>query len=125
MYFIRNGRYSVHVNDKFITKANIKFNDEEENNEDENIVNELFDGDHFGEIGLIYETKRTATVRSENYGTLAKLSKSSYQDMLKTFESMSLLFKQQMFKYDDKILRFLEFELDKISYFRNLKMQTK
>ena len=125
MYFIRNGRYSVHVNDKFITKANIKFNDEEENNEDENIVNELYDGDHFGEIGLIYETKRTATVRSENYGTLAKLSKSSYQDMLKTFESMSLLFKQQMYKYDDKILRFLEFELDKISYFRNLKMQTK
>ena len=125
MYFIRNGRYSVHVNDKFITKANIKFNDEEENNEDENIVNELYDGDHFGEIGLIYETKRTATVRSENYGTLAKLSKSSYQDMLKTFDSMSLLFKQQMYKYDDKILRFLEFELDKISYFRNLKMQTK
>ena len=30
-----------------------------------------------------------------------------------------------MYKYDDKILRFLEFELDKINYFRTLKMQTK
>ena len=78
MYFIRNGRYSVHVTDSFITNANIKFDDEDEKNQDENKVSELFDGDHFGEIGLIYETKRTATVRSENYGTLAKLSKSSY-----------------------------------------------
>ena len=93
MYFIRNGRYSIHVSDNFITNTNLKFDDEDEKNQDENIVSELFDGDHFGEIGLIYETKRTATVRSENYGTLAKLSKSSYQEMMKTFDSMSTLFK--------------------------------
>ena len=85
----------------------------------------LFDNDHFGEIGLLFGSKRTATVRSENYGTLALLSKSAYGEMLKTFDGMSNHFKNHIFKYDDKILRFLEFELEKIPYFSRLDMLTK
>jgi CRP-like cAMP-binding protein len=93
MYFIRNGRYTVHVKDNFVTKTTITSEDESKLDRDQFMVRELYDGDHFGEIGVIFNTKRTATVRSENYGTLARLTKSSYLEMLKTFDSMSTLFK--------------------------------
>lgn len=59
----------------------------------------MVDGAHFGEIGMLFDCKRTATVRSENYGTLAKLSKSHYVELNKTFETFSSLLKKQIFKY--------------------------
>ena len=33
----------------------------------------LVEGDHFGEIGTIYDCKRTATIVSRNYNTMAVL----------------------------------------------------
>jgi len=53
------------------------------------------------------------------------LSKTAYNEMLKIFENMSPLFKKHMFKYTDSVLAFLEFELDKIPYFRMLSASTK
>ena len=35
----------------------------------------LVEGDHFGEIGLIYGCKRTATVNARNYTTIATFSR--------------------------------------------------
>jgi hypothetical protein len=126
MYFIRAGRYTVHVKDQFITRRSVAVTEEnQEDDKNKDRCRELFEGDHFGEIGLIYGTKRTATVRSENYGTIALLSKSAYNDMIKSFDSMANLFKQHMFKYSDKLLNFLEFEMEKIDYFRQLNATTK
>ena len=126
MYFIRNGRYTVHVKDQFLVKSSLS--DEtsgKEDDRDKELVSELFDGDHFGEIGLIYGAKRTATVRSENYGTLALLSKTSFLEMLKSFDNMANLFKLYTLKYHDPVLNFIGFEMDKVPYFKNLTMQTK
>ena len=53
------------------------------------------------------------------------LSKTDYLEMLKTFDTMTNLFKHYMFKYNDKLQRFLEFELNKIPYFRQLTNMTK
>lgn len=126
MYFIRNGRYTVHVKDQFLAKQSLhQETSGKEDERDKELVSELFDGDHFGEIGLIYGAKRTATVRSENYGTLALLSKTAYVEMLKSFENMANLFKLYTLKYHDPILNFIGFELDKIHYFRHLAMNTK
>ena len=36
-------------------------------------VSKLNEGDHFGEIGMIYRCERTATVYSMNYNTFATL----------------------------------------------------
>ena len=72
MYFIRNGKFSVHVRMEHLRPVNI---DEEHQAKP---LHYLIDGDHFGEIGMLFDCKRTATVRSENYGTLAKLTKSSF-----------------------------------------------
>lgn len=81
MYFIRNGKFSVHVKVEHLKPV-------ADDSEKPQPVTHLIDGDHFGEIGLIFECKRTATVRSENYGTLAMLKKSHYVELTKTFDSL-------------------------------------
>ena len=80
MYFIRNGKFSVTVKQDYISP-------ETEDNQPE-LVSYLIDGDMFGEISLLYNCKRTATVRSENYGNLALLKQSDYIELTKTFEPL-------------------------------------
>lgn len=65
-------------------------------------------GDHFGEIGLIYGCKRTATIQSENYGQLALLTKSNMLELQKNFEGIQTLFKNDIMTYKDKNRSFLE-----------------
>jgi hypothetical protein len=36
-------------------------------------MKKLKEGDHFGEIAMIYKCRRTATFISKNYNTMAKL----------------------------------------------------
>lgn len=43
-------------------------------NEELVAVRLLVEGDHFGEIGVMFECKRTATIVSRNYNTMACLS---------------------------------------------------
>jgi CRP-like cAMP-binding protein len=54
----------------------------------ENIIKELRPGDYFGEIALIYGCKRTATVKSLKYSTLAIFKKSDYKDILIEFPDL-------------------------------------
>lgn len=37
------------------------------------LVRALYPGDHFGEISMIYKCRRTGTVISDNYNTMATL----------------------------------------------------
>ena len=93
MYFIRNGKFSVHVKTEHLIVV-------DQENEPKPVTH-LIDGDHFGEIGMLFDSKRTATVRSENYGTLAILRKQQFIELTKTFESFTTIFKKQVFKYQD------------------------
>ena len=117
MYFIRNGKFSVHVKVEHLIVI------DQENQPKP--VTHLIDGDHFGEIGMIFDSKRTATVRSENYGTLAILKMSQFIELSKTFELFSSLFKKQIFKYHDPLTTWLFMEMEKIQYFKNLSLITK
>lgn len=45
-------------------------------------------GDYFGEISLVYGCKRTATVVSTKYSTLAMLEKSRYKEILIEFPDL-------------------------------------
>ena len=45
----------------------------------------LVEGDHFGELSLIYKCARTATVVSENYSTFARLAKSRFRQVISEF----------------------------------------
>ena len=120
MYFIAKGKYDVYVKKNHIVSVN-----QYSENSKEKPDRSLQDGEHFGEIGLIYGCKRTATVESANYGTLAMLNFDSYKELQKSFENIGELFKKQICLYDDEVKIFLEMACDKIDYFRNLSFMTK
>jgi len=44
-------------------------------------VRSLIDSDHFGEIALIYDCKRSCTVVSQNYCTLATISRPDFSEV--------------------------------------------
>ena len=64
MYFIKVGIYSV----SFKPPSKGYNLDQKENEVALSQEKKLKVGDHFGEIGLIYGSRRTATIKSENYG---------------------------------------------------------
>lgn len=70
MYFIRTGEFEVTIKSSFHDQ-NLASNGPK--------VRKLFDGDHFGEIGLIFNTNRTANVKSLNYGSLAMLTQGGFK----------------------------------------------
>ena len=122
MYFIRNGSFEVSIKSKFGNMANVV---EAEDLESKN----LYDGDHFGEIGLIFECNRTASVKSLNYGSLAKLTETGFKSLQHEFTTEKINFNKAftnyIFKYKDELRTFLEMECDKIKYFKDLSMTTK
>jgi CRP-like cAMP-binding protein len=65
----------------FIIQGDCVLNIIEDNLKSYDAVKVMVEGDHIGEIGLIYRCKRTASVISRNYNTLARLGKERYREM--------------------------------------------
>lgn len=89
IYFIANGEAVVNIHD---TKK-----------ESFNNFRALTDGHHFGEIGVVYNCKRTASVLVRTYSTLARLSKINYQSLvgeIPEFETEMQNFILQMYNDD-------------------------
>lgn len=68
MYFIAKGDCSVNVRDE---KKNEHFG-----------FRILKEGDHFGEISMIFKCRRSATVVSRNYNTMAMLTEESFKSLV-------------------------------------------
>ncbi|CDW87072.1 cyclic nucleotide-binding protein [Stylonychia lemnae] len=85
----------------------------------------LLPGDHFGEISMIYGCARTATVKANNYCTLAKLSKEHFEEMIHKTPQLLDKFKTKIYHYDDNVKLFLEKQLDSIDYLQSVPFQTK
>ena len=66
LYFLAKGSCEVFVKDQF------------EGLVEETLVNKLKDGDHFGEMTMLYECNRSATVIAESYCTCAAMNRKSY-----------------------------------------------
>ena len=77
-------------------------------------------GDYFGEIALIYGSKRSATVTSTKYSTLAMLVKESYKDILIEFPDLQQQLKKHIFTYNDRIKRFQKESIQKVEYFKDI-----
>jgi len=118
MFFIAKGRYDVFIKKTHATAMG--------SGSDKKAGREcsLSEGDHFGEIGLIYGCRRTATVESTNYGTLAMLTRSNFWELQKSFDGIVESFKNQICLYEDEVKLFLEMALEKIDYFKNLNVMT-
>ena len=89
MYFISSGDCVVNIiDDRRIEKIG---------------HNLLVEGDHFGEIGLVYDCIRTATVQSRNYNTMATLTKQSFKDLMNEIPEILNHLKQHIYRYDDPL----------------------
>ena len=91
MFFLAKGTCTVWVKDHM--KRN-------------RLVNELSQGDYFGEISLITDSNRTATVKSHNYCTLACLSKNTFYELCQNFPDILVKLKKKALEYNDPWKKF-------------------
>lgn len=102
MFFIAKGEFEVLVTDE---------------NNVSRTTNSLKNGDYFGEVALIKKCKRTATVVSKNYSTIAELSANNFNLLIQRYpmvkESMS---RYLAISYNDKWKKFTKRSLRNIDY---------
>ena len=87
MYFLSKGNCEVYVKDM---------------HEEDQLVRTLSSGQIFGELSLISHCKRTATVKSKDYCTLAALDKDSFFEMCQNFPDTFFKLKRGSRAYKDK-----------------------
>ena len=71
-------------------------------------------------MSLIYRCPRSASVIANNYCSLAKFSEQDFKKINMKFPGFINEMKHQIWAYDDDIKIFLELNLKKISYLKNL-----
>ena len=113
IYFIAKGKCRVLVKEKFTERT------------EEMKVAELNPGSHFGEVSMLYNCNRSATVQASYYLTCAKINRQNYNELLQIYPSLNARFKDQIAFYTDPVKMFLEMSLNQIDYFRPLKRHIK
>lgn len=83
----------------------------------------LYRGAHFGEIGVVYNTTRTATVRAMCYCTIAELSKCDYEVLTDAYPQIVSKFRHCTEVYKDPWKLHLLRTLKQIDYFSSLDEQ--
>ena len=91
----------------------------DEKKHDKKIKN-LRPGEYFGEISLIYGCKRTSSVNSSKYSTLAMLNKTHYKEILIEFPDLQSQLKKSIFAYKDRMKIFIKNSIQKVEYFQNI-----
>jgi len=69
----------------FISKGDCAVNIKDETGRWHIAVSLLTEGDQFGEIAMIYRCKRTATIVSRNYNTMARISYFKYREVINEY----------------------------------------
>lgn len=105
LYFVMKGVCEVAVLDE---------------HKEEHHVSLLGRGTHFGEIGLIYNSVRTATVRTRGYATLAVLSKKDFVTLSQRYRKLVTLFRESAVKYEDPWRKFIISALLQCRVLRNV-----
>lgn len=77
----------------------------------------LKEGAHFGEIGLIYNCKRTMSVETFKYSLFARLSRQNFNTLNFNYEN---IFKIGIRGYKDKYKKNIETVLERLPLFRGL-----
>jgi CRP-like cAMP-binding protein len=105
MFFLADGVCSVEVTDE---------------NKDPKHVRELSKGAHFGEVSLVYNTKRTATVMSDTYCNIAEVSSKDFYQILNHFPSLKMRMRKFTSVYNDVWKEYLLSILGQIEYLNEL-----
>jgi len=135
MYFISSGTVSVFLTSekykKDLKNEEIKREGNSDSDsvgsDDQNVlmknevrINRLSTGNYFGEIALVTNLKRTATVKAVDYTTLTYLTRDNFMDIKKEFPQVYLNFKHNIKNYSDNDFEFRRSMIKNTPYFRNL-----
>lgn len=90
----------------FIAKGEGQVSQRDEKKVDHPKIRKLKEGDHFGEISMIYKCRRSASVQSNNYNTMAKLTEDQYQSLISEYPEYQRLLKIYLENYDDRKKKF-------------------
>lgn len=107
MYFISSGmvdvfltveKYQNEIKNQNVDQPNIDSDSEFDNDENtlmkhETRINRLMSGSYFGEIALVTNLKRTTTIKSVDYTTVAFLTRENFTSIKKEFPQVYLNFK--------------------------------
>ena len=109
LYFLARGACQVLVTDEL---------------HKERVTATLKAGSHFGEVALLTNGRRTATVRALNYTTLAVLDKEEFDQVISLYPICRSVLRRGMFQYQDKYKRFLLRMLRRVPVFKGLRVRT-
>ena len=102
MYFVGFGKCYVKVRD---------------HNGQEQVVSNLSEGDHFGEVAMIYKCRRTATVVSCGYNTFARIMGGRLNLVISEFpEYKTCLIANLIREYRDKKIEFVLRMIKRVEY---------
>lgn len=102
MFFVGTGHCRVKVRDQ---------------NGREQTLGTLNQGDHFGELALIYKCKRSATVISSNYNTFARILKPRFREVISEFPQYETCLKNNAIKqYRDNKIEFVLRMIKRVEY---------
>lgn len=77
-------------------------------------------GSMFGEVALLYNCKRTATVRSINYSIASRLSRANFDFVCSEFPEVVDKLKREFQSYNDPWRVFLRSVLRSVAYFTTM-----
>mmetsp|Transcript_25770 Transcript_25770/g.45381 ORF Transcript_25770/g.45381 Transcript_25770/m.45381 type:complete len:948 (-) Transcript_25770:2606-5449(-) len=105
MFFIVRGEVCVWVVDSSREKKPVCF---------------LGDGAHFGEIGLLYKTLRTATVTSQDFSTVAQLMEEDFNEIVHQYPNIIDSMRKLTEEYEDPWKLYLIENFVRANYFNYL-----
>ena len=88
-----------------------------QNHEEVEVFNDLEKGNYFGEISILHDCLISATVKTINYCTFAKISKEFFLTLCKCFLGSM---KNLTYKYDDPFIKFKMSMLERVDYFNEI-----
>ena len=80
-------------------------------------VNQLSQGDYFGEVSILTDTPRTASVKSSNYCTMACIHKRVFFELCNSFPDILIKMKKKALQYKDPWKEFKLTVLKQVDYF--------
>lgn len=87
-------------------------------------MRKLSEGDHFGEVSLIYNCMRTATVVSMNYNTFAVMKQILYKRLVQDFPEYEQCLQSYIVQtYRDSRIQFLMETVKRIDYFSTIPIE--
>ena len=80
----------------------------------------LVEGDHFGEISMVYGCERSTSIISRNYNTMARLGYARFRMINTDYSILEKMMKKALFKYTDPRITFIKSVLKKVEYMKQL-----